>query len=642
MAPPISISLDDYPDAVVASSPAGVVLHWNDAAERMFGYAAAEALGQPLQALIVPADRAEESARWSRTALEQGQARYETVRRTRDGIALDVDVAQTAVRNPETGATYLLATERDISRLGCLREARFLEARFRGLLEAAPDAMVIVDQEGRISLVNSQTERLLGYAREELLGRPVELLVPEHARGLHRDHRQGYPANPQPRPMGRGLDLYARRRDGTVLPVEISLSPLATEEGVLVTAAIRDMTERKRLEERRRQADERAVRQAQEASRLKSEFVAHLSHELRTPLNAVMGFAQLLHDRRTGTLSERQSEFVDDILAASGQLLHLIDDVLDLAKVEAGRLDFRPEPVDVAALANDVRETLRGLADARQVEVAIEIDPDLGSVEVDPGRLRQVLYNYVSNALKFSPAASRVVLRGRGAGESFRVEVEDRGPGIRPEDQKRLFMEFQQLEPGSSNEHSGTGLGLALTKRLVEAQGGRVGVESVPGRGSVFSAVLPRRTRREAPDPGEPLEVEGTAQDLPREGPVLVVDDNPVNLKLTQMVLSSEGYEVRTARDAAEAIVALESCQPCIVLMDLQLPGIDGLGLTRLLKADPATRDIPILAVTASAMKGDEERAIAAGCDGYVAKPVDTVQLLQKMARCLSRPSVNP
>ncbi len=234
--------------------------------------------------------------------------------------------------------------------------------------------------------------------------------------------------------------------------------------------------------------------QATEASRLKSQFVANMSHELRTPLNAIIGFAELLHDGVVEPTSPEHHEFIGDILSSGRHLLQLINDVLDLAKVEAGKLEFRPEPVDLAALLAEVTATLRSVAAEKGASLQVEVDPTLTGIVADPQRLKQVAYNYLSNALKFSPTGARVIARMMPDGpDRFRFEVVDSGVGIAAEKLSRLFVEFEQLEAGTSKRHQGTGLGLALTRRLVEAQGGTVGVSSVPGAGSVFHAVLPRR-----------------------------------------------------------------------------------------------------------------------------------------------------
>jgi PAS domain S-box-containing protein len=375
-------------------------------------------------------------------------------------------------------------------------EIRKNEAKVVGLLEAAPDSMIVATADGRILLVNGQTERLFGYLREELLGQPVELLVPERYRQRHPMHRQQYASDPHVRPMGAGLDLFGRRKDGTEFPVEISLSPLETEDGVLFTSAIRDITDRRRLEENVRQQNrelEEQNRLIHEASRMKSEFLANMSHELRTPLNSIIGFSELMYDGKLGPTSDDHHEYLGDMLTSARHLLRLINDVLDLAKVESGKMEFFPEPLDLGLIVAELRDQMRPLAAAKRIRLDTEVDPRLTGICLDSSKLKQVLYNYLSNALKYSREDGHVTVRMRPENErEFRLEVEDAGVGIQHEDLHRLFVEFQQLDGGSAKAYQGSGLGLALTRRVVEAQGGHVGVRSTPGVGSVFHAVLPR------------------------------------------------------------------------------------------------------------------------------------------------------
>jgi PAS domain S-box-containing protein len=379
-----------------------------------------------------------------------------------------------------------------------------LQARFGNLLESVPDATLIIGRAGSIALVNTQLERMFGYARDELLGQPVEILVPERFRGIHVTHRGSYLADPHLRPMGAGLELHGRRKDGTEFPVEISLSPMESEDGRLVCAAIRDITSQKRLEmeivqqnealARKNVELEEQYRRVQESSRLKSEFLANMSHELRTPLNAIIGFAELLHDGKVGSVTGEQQEFLGDILTGSRHLLRLISDMLDYAKLEAGRMEFRPETLDLAQVLGEVRDLLASAAASQGITVTIEIAPGLAEVTLDPGKLKQVLHSYLSNALKFTQASGQVTVRALPEGrEQVRFEVEDTGVGIGTDDIPRLFVEFQQLDGSSAKKYGGAGLGLALARQIVQAQGGRVGVRSAPGQGSTFFAMLPRR-----------------------------------------------------------------------------------------------------------------------------------------------------
>jgi protein-histidine pros-kinase len=471
--------LETAPDAIVIVDRFGTIVLINVQTERLFGYSRDALIGQTIE-ILVPERFRKKHPQYRASFFAEPRVRsmgsgVELYGRRADGSEFPIEISLSPLETPD--GTLVSSAIRDIT----LRKQE--EYKFRGLLESAPDAMVIVDPTGRILLVNAQTEKLFGYHRDELVGQWVELLIPERFRQLHPSHRAGYLGDSKPRAMGSGLDLYGRRKDGTEFAAEISLSPIETSSGKLVTAAIRDVTDRKRdLEEQNRRM--------QEASRLKSEFLANMSHELRTPLNAIIGFSSLLHAGKVGPMSETQIEYLGDIVTSSRHLLQLINDILDLAKVESGKIELRIETIEIARLVREVRDIVRGLAAERKIKIVTTIDPSITSVVADARLVKQVLYNYISNAIKFSREAD-VDVRALPDPFGWRIEVEDRGIGIKPEDMSRLFVEFQQLDASMSKKFPGTGLGLALTRRIVEAQGGRVGATSELGKGSTFFAVFP-------------------------------------------------------------------------------------------------------------------------------------------------------
>lgn len=483
--------VDDFSFALFTVSLEGVILSWNRGAVTMFGFKPAEVLGQSVFSLLCAPGHDGAVRNAFQNTISTGLADYEAVDRKKDGAVV---YSQAQARYVERdGQRFLAVAKRDITQSVYHHQVEALELKFRGLLEAAPDALLIVNPDGRIILVNSQTERLFGYGREELLIQPIELLVPERFRTGHPGHRTHYFSDPHPRAMGAGLELFARKKDGTEFPAEISLSPLDSEVGPLAMAAVRDITDRKNQEEARRRELQEFNFRIQEANRLKSEFLANMSHELRTPLNAIIGFTEVIFDAKVGTVSEVQKEFLGDILTSSRHLLQLINNVLDLAKVESGKFSFRPQTIQLEAIVSEVVTSLGSLTQNHRLEQHLG---GPSTVFLDPDKFRQVLYNYLSNALKFTPEGGVVTVRVLDEPpERFRLEVEDTGIGIAPADLGKLFREFLQLDTGTTKRYQGTGLGLAFTKKIVEAQGGSVGVESIVGKGSRFWVVLPTAWR---------------------------------------------------------------------------------------------------------------------------------------------------
>ncbi len=359
------------------------------------------------------------------------------------------------------------------------------------MLEYAPDATIIVDAEGKIRLVNAQTERLFGYYREELIGHPIEMLIPARYRGRHVGERKGYYADPHVRPMGIGMELNGLRKNGTEFPVEISLSPVSTREGTFVSASVRDSTERKTLERQLRELN--AALEA--ANQAKDSFLASMSHELRTPLNAIIGFTGTLLMQLPGPLTPEQERQLGIVQSSARHLLSLINDILDLARIESGKIELAFEPISAKDIVNEVSSSLAALAIEKQLEFTTQVTDDGDPITTDRRALSQILLNLTNNALKYTESGSvRIDVWATIHNEQSAVafSVSDTGIGIKPDDQERLFKAFEQLDRSSTRRYEGTGLGLYLCRNLAILLGGELTVTSEIGKGSTFTFTLPR------------------------------------------------------------------------------------------------------------------------------------------------------
>jgi len=623
--------MQNCPVACMHVDASGTVQAWSLEAASLFGWSAEEMIGKP-----APKEIAGAAADLATGLLDTGQLNHTLNCLKRGGGSIEIRLRITVFRgrkgisngfmaffwdnapNRESQAEKdeLIANERAAH--AAAEVAAKAESRFRELLEMAPDSIIEVDRDGSIILCNVATERLFGYHREELLGTPVETLIPEGRHAAHRQHRADYGAHPVTRPMGKGLTLYAQRKDGSRFPVEISLSPVRAEDGFRVTAIIRDVTDRMIAEEQIHLVNQQLQQRNQEverANRLKSEFLASMSHELRTPLHTILGFTELLEEEIDGPLNDRQKRFVSHVHQDAQHLLELINDILDLSKIEAGKMELRFEVFDARQAVAEVVDNLQGRADAKNLTVETRVAPDC-AVKADRVRFKEIFYNLLSNALKFTLEGGRVEIAGVRHDTFVTFSVKDTGIGIAKHEQASIFDKFYQVGSTTKGVREGTGLGLAITKQLVEMHGGVISVDSDTGKGSTFSFTVPLdRPRAER---NQPL--------------ILIVEDEPSSQELLVTYLEPRGFKTAVAPSIQKAIEIAGETRPSAVTLDLGLPGYSGWRALEELHNRVEFRAVPIIVVS---VQDNDGSAQSRGAAAFLQKPLKRDVLLNTLRQHL-------
>lgn len=627
---------------------------WNPVMEKLTGYGMDEANDLGWQEVLrVDGERPEEALRRAERVRSGEHLRGEewTIRH-RDGTQRTLQV-QSTFATPPSGGVHLLLVLRDVSARRSaeqlVRQQRDLAQRY---LDTVQSLMLALDADGRITMINRAGRELLGYAESELLGRCWFSTCLPQPRGIE----QGLPLFRRIIAGAADADLSSEDsvlcRDGSQRLIGWKTGPLLDDAGQIVgtLSSGADIGERKAIEaelERHRAHLETLVAQrtaelslakdaAESANRAKSDFLSSMSHELRTPMNAIIGFAQMLE--YDGDLSTDQQDSVHEILKASRHLLDLINEVLDLARIEAGRIDLSLETTDIAAIVDDCRHLIEPLALARGIGLTIDV-PAAAAVCADRVRLKQAILNLLSNAVKYNRESGSIHLeineQSTAAGLRQRISVTDSGVGIAAARLADVFQPFTRLQ-GEESGIEGTGIGLTITKRLVELMGGEIGAESEPGVGSCFwielpAAILARQDS--AHDGGGMQEATPAASDEQR---VLCIDDNPSNLKLMTQILGRHGkLRLLTAHAPQLGVELALAHRPHLILLDINMPDMDGYEVLAVLQENPATCRTPVIAITANALTRDVERGRAAGFLDYLTKPIDIASFLRVVDQAL-------
>ena len=499
------------------------------------------------------------------------------------------------------------------------------EERFRSVVEATPNPLVVVNRNAVIQTVNAATEKLFGYEREELVGQTIEVLIPERFRTSHPQHRREYMQAPAPLVFGQGQGLPALRRDGTEFFVEIGLSPISLGGETLVLCSVYDLTVRQQAE----QALIEAKEAAELANRAKSDFLANMSHEIRTPMNAIIGMTELVLDTE---LTPTQQDYLSIVLESSESLLSVINEILDFSKIEAGKLEL--VNVDFG-LREEVGDTLRSLAlraHAKELELAWSVHSDVPEyVYGDPTRLRQILVNLVGNAIKFTESGEVVVdislEESNASGTVLHFCVRDTGIGIPQGKLQSIFQAFEQADTATTRQYGGTGLGLTITSRVIAAMRGKIWVESETDRGSSFHFTLKFAPGTAPLDSPELPDIDLHSVD------VVVVDDNETNRRILKEMLESWGMRVRTAEGAEQALSAVDDIlkteqQLPLLLSDVNMPVMDGFTLAESLRSDENLRETLIILLTSGGRPGDVARCEELAVNAHILKPVKQSELL--------------
>ncbi|MFC1859204.1 PAS domain S-box protein [Thermodesulfobacteriota bacterium] len=525
------------------------------------------------------------------------------------------------------------------------------EARMRAIVDTAVDGIVTTDDHAIVQLFNPAAERIFGYASEEVIGRNVNILMPEPYRTEHNTYLENYLRTGIAKVIGIGREVWGRRKDGATFPIYLAVSEVRLENQRLFTGIIRDITQIKKAEVELKRAKE----EAEVANRAKSDFLASMSHEIRTPMNAIIGVAELF---RETPLNDEQIEYIDILRAAGENLLNIINDILDLSKVEAGKIELESFDFSLKELVEESCDLMRIKAQEKELGLNCYIDPDVPySLVGDPTRIHQVLLNLIGNAVKFTTTgeisiclmrlrqssqmpgpdkkedAPAAVVGGKSEAELL-IFVRDTGIGIASENLESVFDSFNQADSSTTREYGGTGLGLTISRKLVELMGGRIWVESTLGQGSTFFFTIPLKESENSTKAAK-LRKDDLLSDT-RPLHILLVDDSEDNRQLIQAYLKKLPYQIDLAENGKIAVEKFMTGEYDLVLMDLQMPVMDGYEATRKIREwEKAHRDeiIPIIALTAHAFHEDGQKSINSGCTDHLTKPIKKMVLLENIQK---------
>ncbi len=616
--------LENSADGIWSMTIDGEIISWNLSAATMLGSTAEEMIGRNIFKRFSEYFKVDQLSTYPERVKNGEVVTVDDVAtHFKDGTRINMWVSYSPIRDMDGTISSVSVIMRDMT-----ERKEKEDNRFKLIVDSAPNVMLLVNQAGKMEIVNSQAEKMFGYTQEELIGQPIEILLPPRFRSKHPEHRNGFFSNPHARSMGAGRDLYALHKNGSEIPVEIGLNPIETPDGMIVLAAIIDITERKKMEEARREQEV-----VQETVRLKDQFMANMSHEIRTPMNAIVGFTDLL-DR--SELKSEQRDYLSAIRSSGINLLTIINDILDLSKIHSGKIQVERTPMSVKDIVHNICEMFGQKARDKGLELRHDDSPD-GALNVwgDPVRLSQIFMNLISNALKFTDKGYVEVgvrrIREDKKYENLEFWVRDSGIGIPKDKIGNVFDRFTQASSDTTRKYGGTGLGLSIVKGIIDIKKGSIEVDSREGEGSIFRFQLSFEKYVEKDQLALKLKTDINLDDRLKSVSglhILLVEDNRLNQKLATTVLTQAGCVVDVAETGEEAVAKVQQGEFDAVLMDIQMPVMDGYRATQVIRNE-LQLTIPIIAMTAHAMAGERDKCLSLGMNDYLSKPFQREQLIK-------------
>lgn len=610
-----SAIIESSSDAIMSKTLDGIVTSWNPAAEKMFGYSEREMLGQPMARLIPPERLDEEPKILDKIRHGEHIEHFETFRRRKNGEVFPISVTLSPIRDAAgviIGASKIAhdITERNLA----IQTQRDDEARLSAILNNVLDGIITIDEHGNIGSFNKAAEKIFGYTTSEVIGNNVKMLMPEPYHGEHDGYLHNYVSTAHKKIIGIGRQVVGRRKDGSTFPMDLAVSEMQLGAKRMFTGIVRDITERVKIE------------------RMKNEFISTVSHELRTPLTSIRGSLALIVGGVVGELPPAVKPLVEIAHKNSERLILLVNDILDMEKIEAGKMEFDMRPIKLMPLVEQAMDGNRAYGEQFKVSYELESTLPDAMIKADANRLMQVFANLLSNAAKFSPSGGKVLIAVERIGQRIRVAVKDNGSGIPDEFKGQMFQKFAQADASDTKKKGGTGLGLSITQAIIEQMGGSIGFTSQPNVLTTFFVEFPVWQE-------DKIVIPVLSETTGRKRVLICEDDHDI-AALLRLMLEQAGLAADIAYDAAQAKQLLAQQPYAAMTLDLSMPNQDGLSLIRELRADKATASLPIVVVSANASEGRKElNGEAFSVIDWIGKPIDQVKLVEALKQAVGQVS---